>query len=663
MTVLAGVADVAPDYTLSPYTGWVRAHWVALAKQLLATARRHGSENHARIRFPGPAGAYGEAVDGLEGFARTLLAAGFLAVGSGFSDTTDLDWYAPGFDTGPDPTQTADERWVRPSEHSQAKVEACSLALVLHLTRPYLWARFASRTQEMLVDYLAEWIHAAYPKNNWVWFRLIVQQFLRSVGGPWSPDDLEEDLAFNESCYCGDGWYRDGAERTFDYYSGWVFSVYPLLWCDMLPDDPATQALRPVYQSRLDDYLSAATALIGADGAMVAQGRSLIYRFAQAASIWMGAYSGSEAVTPGLVRRATSGLVANFVHHHAPDAAGVLTPGWYAPWPRLAQAYSGTGSPYWACKGLLGLALPPTHPVWTAVEQPLPVETGDICRALPQPGWLLTSSDGIVRILNHGSDHALVGGESADSPLYARLGYSTATFPLLDERAWTSPLDQSVTLVDVQGHASHRTGFESLAVFTADGVAVGASRAAAHWVDPAPNQKRHGAGYTGDATAAGEVTIVSLARLGWEMRAVRLARTSARILRIGGWAVTGNQVVTSTAGPAGLIVAAAETDTLASRVESACAGEGGVEFRGDASPLGPGTAVPYLDLLPRTGAWMAALVTLISPGHPEENARWKADITPAGSGVRVRITWPDAVRTDTHVPLAPSPRRKIKEKE
>ena len=115
----------------------------------------------------------------------------------------------------------------------------------------------------------------------------------------------------------------------------------------------------------------------------------------------------------------------------------------------------------------MGLMLPADHESWAAPEQPLPIERDDTIRAIAAPGWLAsgTVADGIVRVVNHGTDHAGRGFECiGDSPLYARLGYSTATFPLLDEESWRSPLDQTVALMDADGVATHRAGIQSLGV-------------------------------------------------------------------------------------------------------------------------------------------------------------------------------------------------------
>ena len=73
--------------------------------------------------------------------------------------------------------------------------------------------------------------------------------------------------------------------------------------------------------------------------------------------------------------------------------------------------------------------------MWTAPAEPLPVEAGDTLRAVRSAGWIVsgTRADGIVRIVNHGTDHAAEGSLVGDSPLYARIGYSTATSPLVDQ--------------------------------------------------------------------------------------------------------------------------------------------------------------------------------------------------------------------------------------
>ncbi|GAA1607364.1 DUF2264 domain-containing protein [Catellatospora bangladeshensis] len=667
-----------PEVDLSPYTGWTRTEWAALADRMLDAAWRYASPTGARITPPGAPGGYGTAVDGLEGFARTFLLAGFRIAGEHGADPGNLlERYAAGIAAGSDPHSP--ERWVMPREHGQAKVEAASIALILDLTRPWLWDRLDPAVQERVVDYLAQVVgDHTYPQNNWVWFRIVVEQFLASVGGPWSLEDMESDLARHESFVREGGWYSDGDERSYDHYVGWALHLYPILWSRMAGAQQMSAPRLPAYRQRLDRFLLDAVRLVGADGSPLLQGRSLVYRFAAAAPYWAGAVAGSEAVSPGLLRRAASGVVKHFADRGAPDEDGLLTLGWFHPWRRMAQRYSGTASPYWAAKGMLGLALPADHPVWTAVEQPLPVEQGDQLAVIAAPGWAVagTSADGVVRVYNHGTDHAHPGDRTGDSPIYARLGYSTATAPVMDDDGWDSPLDQSAVLLDTLGRATHRSGFTTLDVRLDDAgqAAVLASRACCHWVEPDPTAPDHGSGRPGAALDAGTLTTVSVVRGAWEVRLVHVDPAGApgwervTALRLGGWPVPAADPPTgephdSTAGSGTASAEAASPQAGAWPVAradgmglvSTAVGLSGLTVAGvdrlpDATPLGEWTAVPWLKAVPRAGAWHVAALALNGGGTTPPHA----EITGPEDAPVVRVTWPDQVNTTAALPLPPT---------
>ena len=252
------------------------------------------------------------------------------------------------------------------------------------------------------------------------------------------------------------------------------------------------------------------------------------------------------STSPGQLRRAASSIVTHFVQHGAPDEDGLLTLGWHGPWRPLAQSYSGTGSPYWAAKGMLGLALPADHPVWTAAEEPLPVEVADDLVAVAAPGWIVsgTHDDGIVRVVNHGTDHALEGSLDGDSPLYARLGYSTATAPLLDDEAWAEPFDQAVVLVDADGRSTHRSGMTLLTLRGRRRRRRRRPPAARAPRRRRPDGADHGSGLVGTSVVVGTLTTVSVVRGAWEVRAVRVDDADPGLtLRSAGWPVSGEPVV------------------------------------------------------------------------------------------------------------------------
>ncbi|WBB89903.1 DUF2264 domain-containing protein [Verrucosispora sp. WMMC514] len=650
--------DLVPTTTVPQTVGtWSRGDWLALADRLLVAARAHASPGHALITFPGPPGGYGRAVDGLEGFARTLLLAGFRIAGARGEGVDELlDWYAAGIAAGTDPTSA--DRWIRLDEHPQAKVEAASLALILDLTRPWLWDRLPADVQERVVRYLAPAVgDDTYPRINWVWFRLLVQTFLRSVGGPYSLDEMAEDLATHDSFARPAGWMADGPDRAYDHYVGWALHLYPTLWARMAGAGDLAAGRRDRDRSHLDRFLRDAVALVGADGSPLIQGRSLIYRFAAAAPFWVGAIAGVPSISLGQLRRAATQTVRHFVTHGAPDSDDLLTIGWHRPWPRLAQHYSGPGSPYWASKGLLGIALPDDHPVWLTPEQPLPIEERDTVRAVRAPGWLIsaTRSDGIVRVVNHGTDHAEEGASVGDSPLYTRLGYSTATSPVLDECGWLNPLDQSVTLVDSEGRATHRAGMRLLTLRAGDdGIGVAGSRTLAHWVDPDPGQRDHGSGRDGHSWPAGHLTVYSLVRGPWELRLARIEDLAEGIdatglrLVVGGWAVPDG--VPSTGCGDVLSVTGAG---LTSRLESVLGtGSPGTTSVPDGGPLGGSLTVPWLRYPARTGTWTACLVELSGGEASVERQACRAVLDVAEA--HVTVDWPDGLSTTIRLDTEPS---------
>jgi hypothetical protein len=591
---------------LSPYTGYTRRDWARAADGMLLAVRPFASPDHARIDLPGRAGVYGPDSDGLEAFARTFLLAAIRLCGEDGADPHGFaDWYATGLRAGPGV-------WPRPDRLDQAKVEASSIALGLHLSRPWIWDRLGDADRDRLTGWLAAVVGQHYPPINWVWFHLVVEAFLREAGGPWSQADVDRGLAVHESLYRGDGWYSDGHERAYDHYNGWALQVYPLLWAEMAGDLCPPQ-LRQAWRERLGLFLDDAVHLVGADGSPLIQGRSLIYRFAAAAPFWTGAITGATELGPGLLRRACSGMLRHFAAHGVPDDRGLLTVGWYREWPAMAQAYSGPGSPYWAAaKGMLGLLLPASHPVWTAVEEPLPVERGDFRRAVRPPGWLVSGvrADGVVRVANHGTDHAVEGDDRTDAPLYARLGYSTATFP--------AGHDNAITLVR-DGLRSHRSGFRPLAC-TPD---VAASHARTHWVtgdDAAPD---HGSGRSGDVVAGPPVTMASVVRGPVEVRLAVLddvtGVTAGTVLEFGGWPTTG---LTSIVAPL-----------------AGFGGSGG-EHQTSASPLADQVRVPVLRTAspPRANQVYAAAVVLClgeAPALPAVRCH----------GRTVAVSWPGGEET------------------
>ncbi|WKX68921.1 DUF2264 domain-containing protein [Streptomyces sp. XD-27] len=490
------------DRALSPFTGLTRAHWEAVADGLLAAVRPYATPGQALILLPGARPSVsGPRSDGLEGYARTFLLAAFRVAGAQGDDPHGLlDRYADGLAAGTAhpvtatdraPTAAHPEAWPAVTDRGQAMVEAASVALGLRLTRPWLWDRLDDRVRERAAAWLSGALRHAPCDNNWWLFPLTVGGFLAeaeaeaetgaagtpaldATGTPVLDTDtgaarraVDRGLERIERWWRGDGWYTDGRPRAFDHYNGWALHFYPPLHAHLAGD----QRLLARYGPRLAGQLRAAALLFGADGAPVHQGRSLTYRFATAAAPWLGALTGHTPLAPGTTRRLASGVLRHFLDRGAAAPHGLLNLGWYGPYEPVVQPYSGPASPYWASKGFLGLLMPPDHPVWTAVEEPLPAERGDAVTPLPAPGWLIqsTAADGLVRLHNHGSDNQPGDRVRPDDPLYARLAYSTRTGPTLPG----APPDNHFGLV-IGGEPSERGRIEPMG--TGDAWAASAHR-------------------------------------------------------------------------------------------------------------------------------------------------------------------------------------------
>ncbi|MQY38601.1 hypothetical protein SRB17_66140 [Streptomyces sp. RB17] len=402
----------ADDRESSPYTGYTRAHWEAAADGLLAAVEPYATPDRALYHLPGDHVSHsGHLSDGLEGYARTLLLAAFRR------DETALGRYADGLAAGPGGV------WPRIEDRSQPLVEAASVALALRLTRPLLWDRLDDCVRQRTADWLADALTAEPWPCNWELFPVTVGGFLAEIGHrpEAARKAMDRGLERIEGWYLGDGWYTDGDGRKFDYYNGWAMHLYTVVHA-WLADD---RELLSAYGRRLSRHLADYARLFGGDGAPLHQGRSLTYRFATAAPLWLGALIGQTPLTPGETRRLASGALRYFLDGGAVDERGLLPLGWLGSDESLVQNYSGPASPYWAGKGFLGLLLPPEHEVWTATEEPGPVDRADEVRSVPAPNWLIqsTRSDGLVRLHNHGSEDVRY------DPYYTRLAYSTATTP------------------------------------------------------------------------------------------------------------------------------------------------------------------------------------------------------------------------------------------
>jgi hypothetical protein len=64
---------------------------------------------------------------------------------------------------------------------------------------------------------------------------------------------------------------------------------------------------------------------------------------------------------------------------------GTFTLGYVYPNHNMLENYNSPGSPYWACKAFLTLAVPESHPFWASEELPYPQELLETTVYLEKP--------------------------------------------------------------------------------------------------------------------------------------------------------------------------------------------------------------------------------------------------------------------------------------
>jgi hypothetical protein len=451
------------DRDLSPFTGWVRAHWLATADDWLGQVRKHSSAEGAMTRLPGRVTGDGVRRESMETVGRSfLLAAPRIAGSSDAAADSHLEWYSRALLAGTRPGGA--EEWPTgvtcrtplPGV-TNSIVEAANIAFGLHLTREKLWDHLGRGEQRQLAAWLLHHARAEVWQNNWQLFPAMAEGFLRSVGEDVSGTIGQRNVARVESWYLGDGWYTDGPEHSIDYYNAWA--IHPYLWAWYRMTDSVVTFEGRRYLERLGSFVESYSRLFARDGSVLHIGRSLTYRTAVLAALWCAEISGVNPLGAGATRRLASGVLSRFVEKGV-GADGPLSLGWYRPFEPMCQDYSGFGSPYLAGIGFLGLALPDDAPVWVDVEREQPTDGAPFQRAMPSTGWLVSAQDdGVVRLVNHGTDHVGIpvgGNPDADDPHYAKFAYSTHTAPGTSQ-AWADDVDSHFALLDDDGNASRRS--------------------------------------------------------------------------------------------------------------------------------------------------------------------------------------------------------------
>lgn len=427
--------EPAFDYTLSPYTGWTRAHWEHVLARVtygfVRAAEKQGS--YARALYPYDYRNLPDAVDALESFAR--LASAWGAWLSDPQNPATLEFcgrvlnlqeiLARALLEGTN-ANNARTYWGDIGDMDQRIVEAADIALALWLSRERVFNQLSERERAQIIRWLEQVDDKEVYYDNWILFPVLPMTVRKRLGYPVDVSAIDARLDLAAEFYRGDGWYADGAGEEFDLYNAWMFGWHYWLWAWI------DGTRRPEYCERLlrraRSFLAGWVYFFGANGSYPAWGRSLVYRFAAVSCFAVGHLLQIAPHSPGMLRRIASGCLKYFYEHDCCDPhEHFLRQGFHGDFPSAAEAYISPGSPSWACHAFLAFAFRRDDPFWTATEEPLPVERGDFELALPAPGFMLSGrrETGQVFLLNAGSGHSPENPRHHYISKYGKLAYTT----------------------------------------------------------------------------------------------------------------------------------------------------------------------------------------------------------------------------------------------
>lgn len=423
-----------PDFSLSPYTGMTKQHYLDLAKYLLERAFRHVDSMDTPISFPTIPGSktYPQPGDPdwrqrsleFEALERTLTLAGPLmhidpeiAInGIKLRDYYCLHLYnalTPGHPNSlPLPEDLPDSTY-------QFTCEFGGLFKTLLLLPDIIWPYYTQQQKDQIAGTISKWAHHRTTQNNWRIFNIVTLSFLKKQGYEIDDELLEDHLLWVVSYHSGDGWYL---EQTYNYYTISLFVVYGTIWNRTFGDEHYPEIAAAIEKSA-HELMKTYTNFFARDGYVNMWARSICYR------TWISGgfpisymLKGEHPLDPGWARRLCSGSLLQFVTREEFYVNDIPSLGFYGHKEYVLQNYSCPASPFIMFLPFVCLALPDDSPFWMATEnEGIWEKLGQVSEVtvLEKPGLVL---------VNHGktgTSEIIPGKVYYDDHNYSKLTFNT----------------------------------------------------------------------------------------------------------------------------------------------------------------------------------------------------------------------------------------------
>lgn len=339
-----------------------------------------------------------------EAFCRPLW--GLVPYWAGHGESSDFaKIYLKGLESGSNPAN--DEYWGDCSDYDQRFVEMAAIAFGILNAPDKIWNPLSDMAKQNLAAWLNEINHHTLPECNWIFFMVLVNLALDSVGMPCDLDNLERGLDKLDSYYVGDGWSIDGNNNHIDYYNPWAMQYYALLYSVFAAKKDPERAKR--YRERASLFGKQFVKWFDANGAALPFGRSLTYRFAQCAFWSACIFAGIEPIPMEQMKGIICRNIEWWKSQKMLGRDGCLTVGYCYPNLIMSENYNGPGSPYWALKTFLLLALPDNHKFWKCnaadlqyKEEIIPLKHADMLMQRFQDGHVTGYAAGVNEPYGYG---------------------------------------------------------------------------------------------------------------------------------------------------------------------------------------------------------------------------------------------------------------------
>lgn len=263
-------------------------------------------------------------------------------------------------------------------KEGQPMVDAAYIAESFLRAWDALWEPLDRQTKDRYIAEFTQIRRIDPPYTNWLLFSSTIESLLCKAGAPFDEYRINSTARKMEEWYVGDGWYADGPNFAFDYYSSYVFHpMYLETLATMRDSGRYTRLDYGKYYDRelrrAQKYAIVLERLISPEGTFPVFGRSIPYRMATMQPLALMAWY--EKLPTGLSNGQVRGALTDVMHSMFDgkenfNEKGYLTIGFAGRQPNVADWYTNNGSLYMTSLAFMPLGLPASHPFWTEAALP-----------------------------------------------------------------------------------------------------------------------------------------------------------------------------------------------------------------------------------------------------------------------------------------------------